>query len=202
MPTAVSTGTKGRTIWGFRSAITLPGAAGTDWKRRVRMKIRGQSPLFAGSWRCSPSTTTAAGTGLHRGKSLPGWMPARRRRERSSTPTVRHRQDSDSGQPGHQLWYLQGRYTAALIARGVRDDQFVLVDECAATVNHVRDVPLPLMRIRHQDRLVNPADDPGRIVQVQQLDAEAVGPHRANPVGHYQPAFRLSRWVSRCSPSG
>ena len=46
------------------------------------------------------------------------------------------------------------------------------------------------MRIRHQDRLVNPADDTGRIFQVQQLDAEAVGAHRANPVGDHQPALR------------
>ena len=45
------------------------------------------------------------------------------------------------------------------------------------------------MIIRHQDRLVNPADDSGRIVQIQQLDAEAIGPQWANPVGYNQPAF-------------
>ena len=54
------TGTRARTTCGFRSAITLPGAAGTGWKRRVRMKIRGQSPPLAGSWRCLPSTITVA----------------------------------------------------------------------------------------------------------------------------------------------
>ena len=45
------------------------------------------------------------------------------------------------------------------------------------------------MLIRHQDRLVDAADDPTRVIQIQQLDAETIGSHCTDTVGDYQPAL-------------
>ena len=72
------------------------------------------------------------------------------------------------------------------------------VYKCAAEVDDVGHVAFPFVGSGAQQRLPELAENPGRIVDIEQDRSDAVGAHRTDAVGEHQPRHR-SRWARRSS---
>ena len=81
-----------------------------------------------------------------------------------------------------------GRHADRRVADSVRDDQGARMEERAAGVDDVGHVAVLLVGSRAEERLTQPPEDPGGVLEVEQDCADAVGAHRTDPVGEHQPA--------------
>src|SRR5882762_8728305 len=79
------------------------------------------------------------------------------------------------------------------VAHGIGDDEFALMQNRAAGVNHVRHVAFALGFVRGKQRFAKAANYARGVVQVEQERAEAIFAHRADAMAQHQPAgFRFN----------
>ena len=89
---------------------------------------------------------------------------------------------------GNERGHLDRREADRTVIDAKRQMQSTLVDERSARVHHVRDVTILVAIGGGQQRPGQIFEDAARIVEVQQNGTDAVGAHRSDPVGQYQPA--------------
>ena len=90
----------------------------------------------------------------------------------------------------HRIQDLVDRYGgegAGVVGHGVGNDQFAVMNDCAATVDDVGDVTLAFVGVGLQQRHFEPADHSRRVAQVEQECSHRVLAHRSDTMRQDQP---------------
>src|SRR5204863_6887762 len=89
---------------------------------------------------------------------------------------------------GQDVVDCQGGEACAVIGHGVGNDELPAVEQAATGINDVRHVTFTLVFVGFDQRLAQPANDFGRIVQIQQECADAIFAHRTHALAEHEPA--------------
>src|SRR5277367_4607719 len=83
---------------------------------------------------------------------------------------------------GEKFAERDGRHADGGVADSVRYGQGTCMEERAAGVDDVWHIPVLFVRSRAEEGLTEPADDPGRVLNVKQHGPDAVGAHGSHTV--------------------
>jgi hypothetical protein len=90
----------------------------------------------------------------------------------------------------HRRQYLAQRRrceTGGMIGKRIRDDQFAVVNDGAASIHNIRHVTFPFVFVRWEQRFAETADHFARIVTIQKKSADAAFAQGPNAMAENQP---------------